>query len=264
VIDPVDHLSHAMAEASGTLPGHVLPGFLFLFGGIWWAAEALFRRSRGQVPDALEGSLVVPTIKLGALVIGGWFELPGSGWSAMSQVMGWAHITIYMGFGLSGVVDLLRRSRRVSPAVTYAAFGGAALNAAFLLATHGNHVGVETTTHRLLAVAFAVAGAAALGEATGRARSLQWLRIGAVITLGAWWVAAGWLLFLSGWDLADPIRVLWLYPMFSWTALTVSLLLVAAVAAVTPAERRQSAATADPVRSAPVRRGSAGSGTGPR
>lgn len=223
----MDHL-HDAAAGSGTLPGHLIPGLLFLCWGLCWAAQALSARGRAAPGEPLEAGLFVPIAKLAVLPIGTWFEMPGPGWYPMDQVMGWSHITIYMGFALSGLVDLLHRSGRIGPAATYIAFGGGALNAAFLFVTHGNHLGVETTAHTLLGVAFAASGVAALAEAARPHPLLRWLRTAAMTVVGSWFMVVGWMLFRSRWDLADPLSVLWVFPIFSWTVLAVSLGLVVA------------------------------------
>ena len=200
----MDHAAHAAhaahAVASGTIQGHVAPALLFSFWGLWWAVELLAgKRAAG-----------------------------GHGWYPMDQVMGWSHITIYMGFALSGAVDLLHRWDRVGAAATHAALAGATLNAAFLLALHGNHAGVENAGHALLALGYGVCGAAALWEAVRPRPGVRWVRVGAMLVVGCWWGVLAWVLYRSGWSLDDPIRVLWMYPLFAWTALGVATALVSA------------------------------------
>ena len=174
----------------------------------------------------MEAGLLIPVIKLLALPVGGWIEMPNSGWYPMDQVMGWSHITIYMGFALSGAVDLLHRWGRAGASATHGALAGAALSTAFLLALHGNHAGVENTGHALLALGFAVCGVAGLWEALSPRPGVRWVRVGAMLVVGVWWGVLGWVLYRSGWRLDDPIRVLWMYPLFAWTALGVAAVLL--------------------------------------
>lgn len=130
----------------------------------------------------------------------------------------------------SGVVDLLHRLGRLTPQATRLAFAGACLNAAFLLGTHGNHLAVEDAAHLLLAGTFAAAGLVALWEVLAPQGLLNWIRTWAMMTLGGWWIMAGWILFRSGWDLQDGIRFLWVFPYYSGIALTLATVVVLAAA----------------------------------
>ena len=202
---------------------------------MWWLLEALGHRRKGLPLGAVEASLWLPLLKVAALPVGVWTELPNSGWHPMAQVMGWAHIMIYVGFALSGVVDLLHRVGRVTASATRLAFAGAALNGAFLMGTHGNHLAVEYIAHLLIAASFALAGLAALGEAAlRRSPGAHWLRIWALLTLGSWWVVTGWMLFRSGWDLTDEYMTLWVFFAYSVTSLATAAVLIGCVAGIQP------------------------------
>lgn len=225
---------HEAATASGTYPGHILGGLLLLIWGLWWLVEAVRHRRHGTSPRALEGTWLVPILKLMVVPLVVWLEMPGSGWYPMDRVMGWVHIWIYVGFGFSGMVDILHRLGRLSPQATRLAFAGAALNTAFLLGTHGNHLAVEYAAHLLLAATFGALGLVALAEGLGPRMGLHWLRIWAIMTVGAWLVMTGWILFRAGWDLQDGIRVLWVFPYYSGTALLTATVVVLVASVVQP------------------------------
>jgi hypothetical protein len=222
----MEHDMGAMAAPSGTFLGHLLPGLAFLALGMVWLVEVVRSRGVRSAGQPLESGTLTPWAKILTLFVGGWVEMPNSGWYPADYVMGWHHITIYMGFALSGVVDLLHRRGGLSARATYLAFGGACLNGAFLFFGHGNHGGVESTAHLLLATQFAACGALAAAEGLWPGRDLHWFRTGSMLILGGWFVSIAWLLFRSGWDLADPVRVGWVYPMFSWVVLGVAAVLV--------------------------------------
>lgn len=217
----------AMAPPSGTFLGHLLPGLALLAWGILWLVELVRAKGRRNEGEGLEVGPVLPWLKILALFVGGIPEIPGRGWSAMSFVMGWHHITMYMAFAFSGVVDLLRRKGLLGYRATYYAFAGASLNAGLLFYGHGNHGGLESTAHLFIALLFALCAVFALLEVGFPQGGFHWFRMGSMMSLGAWFMVTGWLLFRSGWVLADPDRVAWVYPLFAWTVLAVAALLVA-------------------------------------
>lgn len=239
---PMNHEQMSMAGPSGTIEGHLLPGLLLMAWAVAWMLREFRSRPSRSDRAPMEPGTLVPAIKILSLFVAGWIEMPNSGWSPLSYAMGWHHITIYMGYALSGIVDLLHNRGRLSHRATYMAFAGASLNAAFIFYGHGNHGGVESTAHLLLAGAWAVTGLLALLEMGLPGRGMHWLRIGSMAGLGAWLAVIAWLLFLSGWDLADPNRVLWVFPIFSWTFLAVSLLMVLILAVFRPGSADEAAA----------------------
>lgn len=93
-----------MVGPSGNFLGHFAPGLIFIALGLWWLAELIFRGPR-KPGELLERTIQVPLLKFVVLVIAGYIEMPNSGWFPMDWVMGWHHITVYLAFALSGVVD---------------------------------------------------------------------------------------------------------------------------------------------------------------
>jgi hypothetical protein len=124
---------------------------------------------------------------------------------------------MYVAFALAGAVDLLARSGALSHRATYVAHAAALANAAFLFWGHGAHGGVPGVVHGLLVLALAGASMTALVELARPSNAAAWARRGALLAVGAWFGAAGWILYASGWDLGDPVREGWSYMIFSWT-----------------------------------------------
>jgi hypothetical protein len=218
---------HSVA-LSGTFWGHALPGSFFLAWAAYWVGIAMLRGVAAGAGRTLERNALVPAGKVLLAVVGVWIEIPGQGWYPADVMMSWQHVAMYSVFGLSGVVDLLARAGRLSPQSTFVAYAGAMGNAGLLFWGHAGHGGVEGTIHAILALVFFAAAAVALVETVRPSGGLVWARIGAQVLLGAWFIVGAWIIYRSGWDLADPIREGWTYTIFSWTAVGVAAVTLAA------------------------------------
>jgi hypothetical protein len=220
-------------EASGNLQGHVGPGLAYLLWACIWLV--LLRADPGPdgVVTPLERVPLVSWAKIIALPIGFAFEVPRSTWSPMSFAMGWQHITIYVPVALSGVVDLFARRGRLSPHATHGAYALAFAIGAIVMFGHGNPVGVEGMAHLLLAVLYSSCALAALVRLAWPSGRTRLLHAAAQLALGLWYIVAGVVLFLSGWNLGDPTRVMWVVTLFALTLTTAAAVLV--VASVGPA-----------------------------
>lgn len=215
---------HDASQASGTLGGHALPGAMFILWALIWMAQTARARSDATARRTLETSLYVPVLKIALPLVGAWIEIPGRGWYPMDVMMGWHHVNMYAVFSLSGVIDLLARRGRLGTGAGHFAYAAASLNAGFLFLVHGEHGGVAGAVHALLAGLFATAALAALVEWWRPSPGGTWTRIGALLAVGSWFMTGGWILYLSGWDLADPIREGWAYLVFSWMLVVVAVL----------------------------------------
>lgn len=209
-------MAHGEA-VSGTFWGHALPGSLLLAWAAYWIGLAVFRGA-SPATRTLEPGVSLPIVKVLLGVVGVWIEIPGRGWYPMDVMMNWQHVTMYSVFGLTGLVDLLARAGRISPQSTFVAYAAAMANAGFLFWGHSSHGGVESTIHTLLALVFFVVAAVAIVEAVRPSAGLVWGRIGAQVLLGGWFIVGAWIIYRSGWDLADTVRQGWTYTVFSWTA----------------------------------------------
>lgn len=219
--------AHGTLHTGGTFAGHVVPGTMLVLWALVWTAEAL-ARGRVEPRPTLERSRLLPVLKVALPLVGVWIEIPGQGWDPPDVMANWQHVTMYGAFALSGIVDLLAAPGLLAPGATYLAYAAAHANAAFLFWSHGEGALVADAVHRLLVLAFALASASALVEAVRPGSATRWLRTAALFLVGAWFFVAAWILYRSGWDLADPVREGWAYLAFSWTAAATATLVLAA------------------------------------
>jgi hypothetical protein len=208
---------HQMGLApTGNLLGHIGPGLGLLLWAIPWLMAAT-RRSDPSEPHALEPAAWIGWLKLAAVPIGVFAHVPTpASWSTASVAMAWQHASMFLPFGLSGIVDLLVGVRRLDPRVSFGAGAVALAVAGLLFLGHGNPAGVEGTAHLLLGISFVIAAIGAALESGVYAALGKALRIGGVLTTATWFIVVGWLLYLSGWDLADHANVMWTFTLFSW------------------------------------------------
>ncbi len=224
----MDHGEHGLAGAAtdlhSTFEGHVLPGSMFILWALIWMAQRL--RSDGTASATLESSALLPILKIVLPLIGVWVEIPGEQWGPTATLMSLQHVTMYSAFALTGVVDLLAHRKLLPAGATYAAFAAAQINAGFLFWTHAIHGGVDTAVHRILAWSFFVVAATALLEARRASASLGWFRIGAQLVLGGWFILGAWVLYLSGWELDNPVNEGRSAMIFSWLVMTASVIVL--------------------------------------
>ncbi len=106
------------------------------------------------------------------------------------------------------------------------AFAAAQTNAGYLFWGHAIHDGVDGIVHRILAlVFFAVAGLAVV-EVIRPAAGTGWLRIGAQLVLGTWFILGAWILYLSGWDLSASYNVGRTSMYFSWMVMGIAVVTI--------------------------------------
>ena len=186
-----------------------------------WLHEAIQAADTDRTGRALEQTLTMPVVKILAVLI--WIPgMPHSGWEPMHIVMGWLHLTGYVAFGLSGVVDISARHGKIGSRATYFALAGASLINALLFWVHGAPPDVEGTAHLLLILMFVSVAMFALLEATHPNSSASWFRIGSMIGLGIWMIITGWIVDGSGWASHDHVRVAQVWLIFAWTILVVA------------------------------------------
>jgi hypothetical protein len=138
------------------------------------------------------------------------------------------HVTMYSAFALTGVVDLLAYKRLLPAAATYVAFAAAQTNAGFLFWGHAIHGGVDGIVHRILAGAFFVVAGVAVLEARRASTGLAWLRAGAQLVLGGWFILGAWVLYLSGWELNNPVNEGRSSMIFSWLVMAAATVVLSA------------------------------------
>ncbi len=210
-----------MAGPSGTFIGHFGPGIVFFLVAIWWLIDIFINGSR-KPGEPLERTLHITILKFSALVVGGFLEMPDSSWYPMDWVMGWHHITVYMAFALSGVVDILARKGILTSRATYLAFAGACFIGGLLFLGHGIGPGVEGTCHVLVMVLFFSVSTFTVLEVVFPDWNFEWFRIATKLSLGVWFCITAWALFRSGWDLHDHVKEAHVWLLFSWMVLAVA------------------------------------------
>lgn len=213
-----------MAGPSGTFVGHLVPGIAFMIWGLWWLWELSMKGAPRRPDEPVERTLFPPALKIAAVIVAVPLELPNAGWRPMDWVMGWHHITGYLGFGLSGLVDLAARRGLLDYRATYFALAGAAFNGAILFYGHGNAPGVEGAAHNILMIMFFAVGIFGILEIAAPSWGLEWFRIGSMIVLGGWLALTAWMLFRSGWDLQSHAREGHVWLRFSWLVMAVATL----------------------------------------
>lgn len=227
----MDHGEHALAATAmdlhSTFEGHVLPGSMFILWALIWIAEQL-RRPDASGRATLEASAVVPVLKIVLPLLGVWVEIPGERWGPTATLMSLQHVTMYSAFALTGVVDLLAYKRLLPASSTYVAFAAAQTNAGFLFWGHAIHGGVDGVVHRILAGAFFFVAAMAVLEARRASAGLSWLRIGAQLVLGGWFILGAWVLYLSGWELSNPVNEGRSSMIFSWLVMAATTVVLSA------------------------------------
>jgi len=230
-----DMMAVTAADLHSTFEGHVLPGSMFILWALVWIGQN-FRAGAFSAPNrALESSLLVPVLKVVLPLIGVWVEIPGEGWGPTTTLMSLQHVTMYSAFAVSGVVDLLAHRGLVSRPSTFVAYGLAQFNAGWLFWGHAIHAGVDGSVHRTLAGVFFVVAGLGLLEVFRPTPGLAWLRVGAQLVLGGWFILGAWILYLSGWDLSASFNVGRTSMYFSWMVMGIA---AAVITARILAERR--------------------------
>lgn len=214
-------MDHDMPMAlTGSFQGHILPAIGFFGWAVWWTFELIRERGRPRGAGALERDLTVSLGKIGFPLIGLWAELigPGDHWAGFNNFQ---HATMYSGFLLSGVVDVLARLRWLPERMTYLTFALAAAVAGFLFAAHGHMGGLADTVHGLLAPTFYGIAAVAVAESFSASPWFRWIRIGLMYLLGTWLAQIAFLLYRSDWDLMDHVASMAANLYFTWHVLGV-------------------------------------------
>lgn len=222
-----DMAAMTAADLHSTFEGHVLPGSMFILWALIWMAQGIRQGVRAGPEGTLESSLFIPVLKVVLPLIGVWVEIPGEGWGPTTTLMSLQHVTMYSAFALTGVVDLLAYRGLLSSAPTYVAYAAAQTNAGYLFWGHAIHEGVDGIVHRILAMAFFFVAAVAVLEVWRRSTDLAWLRMGAQVVLGSWFILGAWILYLSGWDLAASYNVGRTSMYFSWMVMGIATVTIA-------------------------------------
>ena len=226
----MDHAAMAVtaADLHSTFEGHVLPGSMFILWAIIWMVQRLTQGEDLARARTLEAGLLLPVLKVALPLVGVWVEIPRPNWGPTATLMSLQHVTMYSAFALTGVVDLLARRNLLPGASTYIGFAIAQTLAGFLFWGHAIHGGVDGVVHRILASVFFLVAGIAVVEAIRPSLGLGWLRIGTQLVLGGWFILGAWVLYLSGWELANPVNEGRSSMIFAWLVMLVSVAVISA------------------------------------
>ena len=228
-----------LMELQGNFFGHAAPAAMLAFSGLWWFWFVVNdlrggRRPPGSTGPVTRGWPVRTTysrsetwFKLTFPVAGGLGELWWASWLLTdSSLVNYQHATMYFGFFLAGVTDLLVRSGRVPAYVAHLALAGAFANAGFQLLSHAHGLPVSDAVHAVVAWLLVMEAAVIVAELYRPHRALSLARAYGVVLLAAWFFHLGWILYGSGWDLSDPYNVMRVHLFFTWDVVAVLLAMV--------------------------------------
>jgi hypothetical protein len=217
-----DMMAVTAADLHSTFEGHVLPGTMFILWALIWMAQRIRQGASAELSPTLESSLLLPVLKVVLPLVGVWVEIPGQGWGPTTTLMSLQHVTMYSAFAFTGVIDLLAHRGLLPQASTFLAFAAAQTNAGYLFWGHAIHDGVDGIVHRILAIVFFSVAGLAVVEVIRPAAGTGWLRIGAQLVLGTWFILGAWILYLSGWDLSASYNVGRSSMYFSWMVMGIA------------------------------------------
>ncbi|NXK90539.1 TM45B protein, partial [Formicarius rufipectus] len=220
--------------------GHALPGSFFLLFGLWWSVkyplQHLSQRASKKPPriwwvqhvDALEGGVKVVFAVIGMLAEqfvpdGPHLKLYSGDGRAWVKLMNWQHTTMYLFYGLSGVLDVLTFvSQAVPRGLDRLMLSMAVFVEGCLFYYHVLHRPMlDQHIHSLLLIAiFAGAGSVLLEVFLRDNIVLELFRAGITIVQGTWFWQIGVVLFQPWggpmWDEDDHDNIMFLTMCFFW------------------------------------------------
>ncbi|NXF71012.1 TM45B protein, partial [Sclerurus mexicanus] len=220
--------------------GHALPGSFFLFFGLWWSVkyplQYLSQRAKKkshrirslQRVDAVEGGLKIFFALVGMLAEqfvpdGPHLYLYSGAGRDWVKLMNWQHTTMYLFYGLSGVVDVLTHISQVVPrGLDRLMLAVAVFVEGCLFYYHVLHrPTLDQHIHSLLLITiFAGTGSILLEVFLRDNIVLEMFRAGITIVQGTWFWQIGVVLFQPWggpmWDEEDHNNIMFLTMCFFW------------------------------------------------
>ncbi|NXP27045.1 TM45B protein, partial [Scytalopus superciliaris] len=220
--------------------GHALPGSFFLLFGLWWSVkypvQYLSQRANKKSPridfvqrmDAIEGALKIFFALVGMLAEqfvpdGPHLHLYSGARRDWVKLMNWQHSTMYLFYGLSGVVDVLTCiSQAVPRGLDRLMLAMAVFVEGCLFYYHVLHrPPLDRHIHSLLLITiFAGTGSILLEVFLGDNIVLEMFRAGITIVQGTWFWQIGVVLFQPWggpmWDEEDHDNIMFLTMCFFW------------------------------------------------
>ncbi|KAG5852715.1 hypothetical protein ANANG_G00065530 [Anguilla anguilla] len=238
----------------GNFKGHALPGSFFLIAGLWWAGKFSLRyascrsRTAGATAsralqrrlEVIEGSVMLSFSVIGMLAEqfvadGPHLHLYDYAEQRWNHLMNWQHATMYLFFGLAGVVSLAVHTTGAAPLaldrmlLAIAFFTEGFL---FLYHLHGRDM-LDVHIHQLLLYAIFGGALTSFLEVFQRGNILlELLRAALSLLQGSWFWQIGFVLYppsgRAEWDLKDHNSMMFITMCYCWH-LAFSLLTVAVV-----------------------------------
>ncbi|KAJ8402158.1 hypothetical protein AAFF_G00370230 [Aldrovandia affinis] len=218
--------------------GHALPGTFFLLFGLWWSVKYPLRQrwrkaqpgGRHKLPqvfnrmDFVEGVLKIFFAFVGIMAEqfvpdGPHAHLYNS--ASWVKLMNWQHSTMYLFYGISGVVDILSTSSLPVPlGLDRLALSLAIFVEGFLFYFHvHSRPPLDVHIHSLLLVAVFGGAASTFLEVFMRDNPvLELLRSSLAILQGSWFYQIGFVLYLSGpkWDETLHDNIMFITMCYCW------------------------------------------------
>ncbi|KAM9383843.1 transmembrane protein 45A [Pholidichthys leucotaenia] len=227
----------------GSFKGHALPGSFFLIAGLWWTVKyslchatrrnkslgstRLTSRATQRRLELIENSVILFFSFVGMLVeqffAGGpklqLYDFTEKHWE---DLMNWQHTTMYLFFGLAGIVSLIIHSTEAVPlALDRLMLAIAFFNEGFLFLyhLHGRSL-LDVHVHQLLLYAIFGEALVAFLELFHRGNIiLELLRCALTVLQGTWFWEIGFVLYPPHgpeWDLKDHSNVMFITMCYSW------------------------------------------------
>ncbi|KAJ1451944.1 hypothetical protein M885DRAFT_569315 [Pelagophyceae sp. CCMP2097] len=237
----------------GTLEGHVLPGVLFVFWGLWWtlclcrtrarhARDAKYpsffklglifpgiSQPRGRFRQALDA--FEPALKVLLPVLGLFDELLpfeplfSKGLINHHAIHTLQHVVMYASVMFSGAVDVagLFGSAAADAARSSAILAGAFAAQGATLAFHLTGPRLDVVLHTLLALqSLLCAAAIAFGAGDASSPHRMFAKCVSLLTLGSFWIHAGVMMFQQpAFDTPEGAALapaVWILHLFIWAA----------------------------------------------
>ncbi|XP_062251882.1 transmembrane protein 45A [Platichthys flesus] len=227
----------------GSFKGHALPGSFFLVAGLWWTAKyslwhatrrnknvgstRLASRASQRRLEIIESSIVVFFSFFGMLAEqffagGPKLQLYNFTEKHWEYLMNWQHATMYLFFGLAGIVSLIIHTTEAFPlTLDRLMLAIAFFNEGFLFFyhLHGRSM-LDVHVHQLLLYAICGGAFVAFLEVFQRGNIiLELLRCCLTVVQGTWFWQIGFVLYSpSGteWDMKDHNNMMFITMCFSW------------------------------------------------
>ncbi|XP_060106844.1 transmembrane protein 45B [Heteronotia binoei] len=220
--------------------GHALPGSFFFLFGYWWSVKYSLKYHNRRLNknghgnscfnhlEVIEGAVKIICAVIGMLAEqfvpdGPHLHLYGGNPKTWVKLMNWQHTTMYLFFGISGLVDIFTyTSAKVPIGLDRLMFSVAVFVEGFLFYFHVMHRPLmDQHIHSLLLITTFGGAASLLLEVFLRDNIvLELFRSSLALLQGTWFYQIGFVLYPPwggpGWDVNDPTNVMFITMCFCW------------------------------------------------